>query len=338
MRSSRVAQLTRLDVRLVALSVIVGAGMASVLIVDNYAYIALEQRLDQQLRNVSVSMRTDFAAELNAAATALDEFATQWVASPSRDIERSRGGIFALPGLPGPRTDVIFQLRRTYPFFDMVGWADAGGEQREKWATRDVGPLINIKAFPVTRDAEDGHTWDIFATAGPYGPELPRRRQPAVHLMLSPNTGELVPLMLVRVNGGDMAFIVPDMMSVVDPLLPTGFGFAIIQNDGKVVYHSARLRSLYEESLPGDWRQPGAAISDGGQERSDRPGIVPWAHLSLLRPPDRAFAVDVDRIPRQGTGAGARFGCADDLGRAVHGLYRRPRDRICAAPAHCAAW
>ena len=43
-----------------------------------------------------------------------------------------------------------------------------------------------------------------------------------------------------------IATMIPDMSSLLRPTLPQGFGFAVIERDGKVVSHSDSWRSLYE--------------------------------------------------------------------------------------------
>jgi hypothetical protein len=306
------ARLRRWDVRLVALSLIVGAGMLAVFVLDNYAYLSLEHVLDAELRAVSSSMRTQFAGELEQAAGALDTFTTRWVANRVNGKARSKifgaspDGIGSLPD--NEFGNVIADLRNGYPFFDMIGWADGDSWQKEKWSTGTAPTsMFNIADYPVVKDSHDGRTWSIFAGANGNRSRPPR--QPAVHLMLSPHTAKLVPLLAIQAgDDGKTAFMVPEMMSVAEPLLPAGFGFAIVQSDGQVVFHSIRSRSLYEnffaesdcsQAVRSAMEAASAEFVDGHYRGSTYRFYVhpiedsPWT-LVVFRDKELARALDLD--------------------------------------------
>jgi len=146
-----------------------------------------------------------------------------------------------------------------YPYLDFVTWSDACGSQRVKWGIKkNVTPFLNLNDPPV-----------------PYYPDIarafndPGARNPAptegVGTRYSSNTGENVAAYWKLVdfegnpvsgkideskrNGIFCASIVTHPISVVGPIIPAGYQFAIIKPDGLVVFHSDPSRNLRENFL-----------------------------------------------------------------------------------------
>src|SRR4029077_21119844 len=72
----------------------------------------------------------------------------------------------------------------------------------------------------------------------------------AFQVRTSKNTGAVLSSLAVPVrDGGRMlgvAAMVPQLISLEHPVLPTDVTFAVIENDGRVVFHSSPSRRLSE--------------------------------------------------------------------------------------------
>ncbi|HEY4048486.1 MAG TPA: hypothetical protein VGM27_16595 [Acidobacteriaceae bacterium] len=139
-----------------------------------------------------------------------------------------------------------------YPYLQFASWGDSNGDQRIKWSTMShVTPFINLDDpsntyYPAIKKA--------FAFGSSGGPApVPAK---GIGSQYSPNTGDYITIFwqLLDLHGkpaSDLknafcASVVTRPISVVDPILPAGFQFAIIQPDGTVVFHSDSTRNLRE--------------------------------------------------------------------------------------------
>jgi hypothetical protein len=82
---------------------------------------------------------------------------------------------------------------------------------------------------------------------------MPGGGEAVLHLQQSPNTALFVPTLALPIWDTNQHLLgiavgVPELMSMA-PVLPPGFGIAVIQSDGRVVFHSQERRNLYEHFL-----------------------------------------------------------------------------------------
>jgi hypothetical protein len=138
------------------------------------------------------------------------------------------------------------EIAWTYPYLELASWNDSKGLQQIKWATRGhVTPFIklddrSIPYYPAIKKA---------LTYSTTNKSVPRD---GVGNQFSPNTGDYITVFWQVPDTGDKgkgalsASIVTRPVSVVNPILPADFGFAIIRSDGMVVYHSDPTRNLRE--------------------------------------------------------------------------------------------
>lgn len=165
-----------------------------------------------------------------------------------------RKASFAVDGGSGDGDSVpaaVAPMRGLYPFFDMVLFSDPDSRQKEKWSVGETAtPLVQVETN-ASRDVKRGRLWTVLDRDG-------GRMPIALHLRMSSTTGSLVPLIATPVEAGDpqatgeprqflgTATMVPELSSLLRPVLPDGFSFAVVERDGTVVTHSDPSRSLYE--------------------------------------------------------------------------------------------
>ena len=147
--------------------------------------------------------------------------------------------------------------------FEFVDWVRDNGEKVIRWTPKDQDP--------VTVSVGDRHYFKDVLTGQTLA--LPLEDKVTVHFaieqVLSRTTGQVVtmvaiPSWLPYMKGGGrplpVASIGLKLASVFHPVLPAGFGFAIVDHEGRVLFHSDETRVLSEnlfEECPDSTELPG---------------------------------------------------------------------------------
>ena len=144
-----------------------------------------------------------------------------------------------------------------YPYFNLAVWLDENGDQRIKWTTsRVVTPFLNL------RDAKLMYFEDLHrASLLPDKSSGPKR---GVAVVQSPNTGDrntvfwkaLRPDPTPTPQGslsshliGESLTIDPGPLSLESAILSGDMQFAVIDEDGLVLFHSDPARGLQENFI-----------------------------------------------------------------------------------------
>jgi len=167
--------------------------------------------------------------------------------------------------------------RRT-PFaaLDVISWAAPNGLQMQKWTAKSqITPRIPLGDFQHFRDIRSGRTWSLKNSSDQF----------TVEPLRSPTTSEMAFVFAVpngvktspsskgpEVPTADKAPVIAvnvKPQSLVDPLVPPGFGFAVIAEDGRVLFHSTSALSLEENFLHelSDAGPIARAMNVGGEAR-----------------------------------------------------------------------
>ena len=172
---------------------------------------------------------------------------------------------FAQVGMGPPilRGSYLTSKHLSYPYFQSAFWADCYGRQILKFDTRQAPtPSIDVSRFAFFKDAKS----QIVQTntqpeVNRVCFEVPRFwTRPITPLtvcisspFLSPNTDEFAPTLsapfkteLENAKKIWIQALVVRPISVVDPVLPPGFGFAVIDEQCEVLFHSDSSRNLRE--------------------------------------------------------------------------------------------
>jgi hypothetical protein len=156
----------------------------------------------------------------------------------------------------------------SYPFFNLATWEDLDGWQRVKWTTSPVvTPFINLEDTKSARYHDVKAAWRLGAgglASGPGGVVAS-----GIEVARSPNTGEILTVFwrgLEAPGGRDartprrpdadseshQTVLISQSLSVTAPLaisrpvLPPNVQFAVLDDDGLVVFHVEPTRSLKE--------------------------------------------------------------------------------------------
>ncbi|MGH7789670.1 MAG: cache domain-containing protein, partial [Candidatus Binatia bacterium] len=237
-----------------------GAALATVLGLGWYAYAGLTARADAELRRLSTTLHRHVGEELRAIDATLTSFIDERQSAAGSGGPASDGyaictGVLSSTGrcsADGAETQQhVDRLRPAllrYPHFEMLTMTRPDGWQYEKWAARGTTtPMISMAEMSTFRDARDGRGIEL-----PGDGETPASRL-ALNVTISPNTGETLVVASRAMPDGDgrgghrgVALLVSHMVSLVGPVVPPDTGFAVIENHGRVLFHSTAGRRLYE--------------------------------------------------------------------------------------------
>jgi hypothetical protein len=268
--SSCVERVRRFDVVAVAVSTCFAATILTFLFLDLADWKKQQdESRDKQMQDLALAIDKKFGEERQAAFDQLQEFygnrklkLTETLRSVPEDSTHNQVTLIDSGKECRPSWACRVNIKSAteldkYPNLLFVTWTDAQGQQVVKWTARDsVTPFLNLD-----RDSP------------PYYPAIKRAIQsigtsdPAptdgIGSQYSPNTGENITIFwkIFDQDGNPVpestgphdkdkkwfcASLIAKPLSVINPILPGGFRFAIVKLDGTVVFHSEPTRNLRE--------------------------------------------------------------------------------------------
>lgn len=246
-----------LDVLLLGISSLLILSIGTLYLLDFYAYTRLKTRIDEGLKSFSEAIQSNMKKEIAAAYSQLRALQSAALANPAD----SRFSSDVLQKHPHP--DFSF-----YPFFDGFSLLDSEGFQRIKWSTRKRAqspPPIPVKDRGYFRDVMENRTWSLPPECDrslPDGrcemlrPGIDRFALESIRSITRGNTQAVLAIPNCRVEETDcpwekipVATLAFPMISLINPVVPPGFGFAVIEDreDGRVMFHSEESRNLIEQ-------------------------------------------------------------------------------------------
>jgi hypothetical protein len=173
---------------------------------------------------------------------------------------------------PGQKTIPPPPEPTIYPYVNNAFWTDDDGQQLVKWsASGFLTPMIDISRLSSWTDPKltyidgSGPAFHLDSI------EPPNKLEYLAALTMT--TQDCNPDLLKPVSGpnavrGDLtngsAFLTAQPLSLIDPILPSGFGFALVDAKGSVLFHSDKTRNLHENFLQeSDWNRELAAAAFG---------------------------------------------------------------------------
>jgi hypothetical protein len=227
---------------------------------------------DRKLERLATTIETNVSAEVRNALTVLHnlgkaaKFTSQNPSSPS-PTTCAVDPDFVNAAIPSPQTGLLAKPHlpmAQYPYFDNVFWADANGFQLAKWSVHnELTPPTRLCNFGFFQETLANHFW-YFGDDGPAGPRF------RIDPLYSPNTAEYLATISQSFTDEDhggstirSAHMVTPLLTLVAPVLPPDFGFAIIDASGQVLFHSDPAKNgsenLFAESLDSEALQRAAS-------------------------------------------------------------------------------
>jgi len=157
----------------------------------------------------------------------------------------------------------LFQkdIAHAYPYFDNMFWVDQDGQQQYKVTVRDKPtPRTSVKDESYFPDVlHEPHLKDVGEHPSPPDTKTHSGAKFRFDSVYSSNTGEFFAVLarhyptpkewtdLPSHKGLVAQVLVGRFLSLVDPILPAGFGYAVVSHDGMVQFHSSSARNQIED-------------------------------------------------------------------------------------------
>lgn len=269
-------RLTRRDAVLVGASIFIEVALVSLVFLDILQFgVRMPKIVDSQLSQVADDLVRGFTLEARAINRQLGSY--------DDELGKRLKGVAAIKKLP--QIDVttsicdpewacraVFSNKENtdiatmpYPFFDLVTWLDAEGNQRVKHATAvNVTPFINVRQqnlpyfeeLTLARRLNDEVDDTNSVVKSHLGTSLNRS---GISALVSPTTGKRLTVFwkaLPVQRQGEKAVaamvgqsLATNPLSFDQPPLPADVGFAVVNRDGLVLFHSDHTRSMKENFI-----------------------------------------------------------------------------------------
>jgi hypothetical protein len=232
-------KVTLVDVILLGVSGILAASIVCLAVVDWFTYRKLEATADGQLVTLAGEIGTNFRKEVSTAIHQLDAVQLWGEEQIRKGLARPRNATL-LAGFTG--------IER--PYFQSVSLIGTNGRQAVKWSVENrTTPLTLVLSrryysAPLKEGREylffDGRriTIESIRSATSPQPEVVFARRTA-DTPLSSDTALQREFPVITMS-------VPSALSLINPVLPRHFGFAIVDRSGTVLFHSDSHRNTVE--------------------------------------------------------------------------------------------
>ncbi|MEO5889764.1 MAG: cache domain-containing protein [Ferruginibacter sp.] len=227
------------------ISFFAGTAMMTLIIIQVLLLWAADIRTKKYLEEISAQIDYRFTAELAKAYKQLNILDTLIVNNPNQEpvqkmLRHENFNAFDL--ITGYYKD-CHQDTSCYYNFNRVSWIDEDGDQHIK-ADIDTSGLVftNVKERGYFKILQNNQAYAL--------PGIPGSRC-VIEPVNSWTNGDfsLIIAMKSKFGNGSIIAMSIQMPSVMRTILPPGFGFGIIDNDGKVMLHSDMSRNLQENLI-----------------------------------------------------------------------------------------
>ena len=257
----------------VSVTTFAAAGLLTLIGMDVYAFrYDFRRAVDERLQRVAQKLRANLSDELTQIDRQLAELQDAGASAMARVDDAVKGRTDKTPKIvvkphdevdddaqhtkcrPEPACDSRLLekpteggvIPQTYQYFDIAAWNDVKGSQRVKWSTTaTVTPFLNIKDERLPHYQALERAWRLA------GSPLPAPTN-GISLFMSPSTGERVTVFWRAILAETYSANVGQSLSMSSPialdrpLLPNNVRFAVIDSEGRVMYHADGARSLQE--------------------------------------------------------------------------------------------
>jgi hypothetical protein len=249
-------RLRRADLGLTMLSALLGTALVTFILLDVHTYLSLEHTLDLNLEQLSGKIKANFQEEIAGALAQLRELnakittlAQEEKSGALKELGDSikQSGILP-PASPTPAlssklnifADGIDWVSAPYPYFNTATWTDPTGHQRIKWTTQpDTTAFVDVSLRQFFQNAKNGTLWlNRDKSNLDYSLEMVKLR----------TTGLNAAIIATRMPGSSwISNLDTRLLSLMGTVLPAGYGYAVIDSNGQVQFHSDEVKNLEEQ-------------------------------------------------------------------------------------------
>ena len=248
-----------LNIVMFATSLLMGTALVTLFLAYMFVYTSAETRLNRQTNQLADEIAKNVREEIHQAYKQLHSM-TPKVMNEWQGQQQQRSQLLGIMTPLGLQKGNMLETRVSaaddpYPFLGQVFWVDSGGGLRVNWTIweEDPNPFINLQEREYFQHARDNRLWTI-----PLGSkERPHDARLWVQPIYSWDTGvntvvlsmplsHAVPEAAKKEFEHWVAALETKFLSLIDPVMPKGFRYAVIDERGLVLFHSQQQRNLRE--------------------------------------------------------------------------------------------
>jgi len=211
-----------------------------------YTYQHIGGKLDDQLGLLATEIKANLTGELNNAVSQLTELGNNVCLISALDkstqyhLKKGECGNQFSRSSETDRNKILRPLLETgspgYPYFDSVAWLDRTGEQKAKWTIRAATThYINVNTRAYFQNLRLGDFQEL------------NNEKFVMEPIVSKTTGRNeVEISRFSNDPNWITALETRLISLMQPVLPAGFGYLVIDKNGKVLFHSDEAHHLGE--------------------------------------------------------------------------------------------
>lgn len=220
------------DVVLFGMSVFTGAALITLTIIHYYLWKGEEYRVRQNLCTLSKQIAKSFTDEIKRSyeqLTILDKYKIDLRLKTKKQSDYSNT----------IRNFVRVSAPASYFYFDRISWVDSSGDQKIK---------ADLYSKPVFTNVSKRKYFDVFKKGAPYSLPGDREKKIGMEPIYSITNADFNITISKKdtMPGGYIVALAIQPNSVINSILPAGYGFCIIDEQGNVQVHSDKNRNLNE--------------------------------------------------------------------------------------------
>jgi hypothetical protein len=209
---------------------------------------------NDQLYQLAAQIETSFGQEIKQAIGQLKEANETLAKNSGDDASKIRMGLVNNLN-PDAAYDSIKAKFNSYPYAKNIVWLDKSGQQKIRWTAYNFNPeKINVKSRAYFQQAIDNNLWTD-SSGNSFFVEAIKSwiadSKLGVVSMRSGLTKSFVDTAKTNLEQVTMPVMLLSgrFQSVFQPILPSGFGFAVLNQEGKVYFHSNPQYDLFEDFI-----------------------------------------------------------------------------------------
>ncbi|MDN3515478.1 MAG: cache domain-containing protein [Candidatus Brocadia sp.] len=222
------------DICFLVFSALAGSALLTLVLLDAYIYVDLGNKSDAQLKAFSDEICKNFKEEVKDVLKELRKLSDNELENDLKEPDKV--SFVGEANIMGGR----IQHNDPYPYFDMAAWIDSAGMQRIKRSVKgQTTQFISVSSRDYFKNAKEGRLWEIKDGKDRFSLEP----------IYSWNTGEntvIISMRISELNPPWIASINVRLLSLMQTILPPGFGYCVIEDNGKALFHSDETRNLRE--------------------------------------------------------------------------------------------
>lgn len=230
------------DVCFLVFSLVMVSAFLTFALMAAYSYYNARDKLDRQLMSFSEKIGKNFQEEIKRIRNELEKLnendklksAIEELRNREKEEKKTQEKTYLF------KKDLV-KYSDPYPYFTMAIWIDDTGQQRIKWTVKDrTTPFINVSTREYFRKANED--W-------PFDKEGDKSRvwlEPIYSWNTGENTSLISSTLITGMNTKWVTSIDTRLLAFYQTVLPPGFGYCVINETGKVLFHSDETKNLRE--------------------------------------------------------------------------------------------